>query len=64
VQDVTRLLQRLVQPDAGRGDAAGVVLVTFFDVVRAEEELAGTVERIAAEGESVQVGVSPGERGL
>jgi integrase len=64
VQDVARLLERLVETYVGGRDAALVVELAFLGVVRAEKELAGAVERVPAEGEPVQMRVGPVERDL
>ena len=60
-QHIARLVQRLVETDVGDRRAR---VLTFFDVVRAEEQFAPRVKGAAAERESVQVIVQPAERSL
>ncbi len=55
IQDVPCLLERLVEAYGGGWDAAFVVELAFLGVIRAEKDLAGAVERVPAERESVQV---------
>ena len=64
VHDVPGLAKGLVEPDVGCGDATVVGDLAFLDVERAQEQLAGPVERTAAEREAMEVGVGPVESSL